>query len=186
MPRPSDISDEEIISLFSNEKTKEQAFKLLMGKYQRDIYYNVRRVVFLHDDADDITQNVLIKIWRYLGNFRGESSLRTWISRICTNEALTFIEKKKKLLNLNDDSYTDFMLTSLPDTKHLSGNKIQDLLLKAIAQLPEKQRIVFSYRYYDEMPYEEMSKILDTSVGALKASYHFAMKKVQEFLIANV
>lgn len=186
MPHPSSITDEEILSLFANEKTKEKAFLLLMDKYKRDIYYNIRRIVFLHEDADDVTQNVLIKIWRYLGNFRGESSLKTWISRICTNEALSFIEKKKKLLNLNDDDYTTFMLTSLPETKHLSENKIQDLLQKAILQLPEKQRIVFSYRYYEEMPYEEMSKILDTSVGALKASYHFAMKKVQDFLIANV
>ena len=174
--------DQYILALFSKEKTKEQAFKLLMDKYQEVIYFAIRRVVFSHEDANDITQNVLLKIWRYLDKFRGESSLKTWITKICVNESLTFIEKKKKMLNLFDDSYTDYMVTSVAEDKHFSADKIQQLLQQAIMQLPEKQKMVFTLRYYDEMPYEEMSKVLNTSVGALKASYHFAAKKVEEFL----
>lgn len=176
------VDDQYILALFSKEKTKEQAFKILMKEYQEVIYFAIRRIVFSHEDANDITQNVLMKIWRYLDRFRGESNLKTWITKICVNEALTFIQKKKKMLNLFDDSYTDFMVTSVAEDKYFSPDKIQQLLQQAILQLPEKQRIVFTLRYYDEMPYEEMSKVLDTSVGALKASYHFATKKIEEFL----
>ncbi|HHU46425.1 MAG TPA: sigma-70 family RNA polymerase sigma factor [Bacteroidales bacterium] len=177
--------DQKILSLFADEKTKEKAFRLLIDKYQKDIYYAIRRIVYLHDDANDVTQNVFIKIWRYLDKFRGDSSLKTWITKICVNESLTFIEKKKKLLNLYDDSYTSFMLRSVEEEKYFSSDKIQQILHKAILQLPQKQQIVFTMRYYDETPYEEMSKILDTSVGALKASYHFAVKKVEEFIEKN-
>jgi len=178
-------ADELILQLFSDQKTRERAFTMLVKKYQRDVYQNVRRIVGLHDDANDVSQNVFIKIWRHLDNFRGESSLKTWILRICTNESLTFIEKKKKLLNLANDSYTEWMLQTIPDDKYISSDKIVQLIQQAILHLPEKQRIVFTYRYYDEMPYEEMSKILDTSEGALKASYHFAVKKVEEFLLKH-
>lgn len=176
------VDDAYIIELFSKEKTREEGFKLLMNKYKNDIYYTIRRIVFSHDDADDVTQNVLIKIWRHLDKFRGDSSLKTWITRISVNESLTFIEKKKKMLNLYDQDYADFMLKSVEEDKYFSPEKIQRILQQAIMQLPEKQRVVFTMRYYDETPYEEMSKILNTSVGALKASYHFALKKVEEFL----
>lgn len=175
-------TDELILQLFSDENTRERAFNMLVEKYQRDVYQSVRRMVGLHDDANDVSQNVFIKIWRHLHGFRRDSSLKTWILKICTNESLTFIEKKKKLLNLTDDSYTDWMLQTIPDDKYLSSDKIIQLIQQAILQLPEKQRIVFSLRYYDEMPYEEMSKVLNTSEGALKASYHFAVKKVEDFL----
>ena len=178
----SAVSDESILELFAKENTKEKAFQLLMDKYQTDIYYGVRRIVGLHEDANDITQNVFIKIWRYLDKFRGDSSLKTWISKICVNEALTFIEKKKKLLNLYDEDYIDYSLHEVEEEKYYSSDKIQQLLQEAILRLPEKQRIVFTIRYYEELPYEEISKILDTSVGALKASYHFAVKKIEEFL----
>ena len=176
------VPDEHILELFSKEKTKEKAFQLLMEKYQTDIYYGVRRVVVLHEDANDVSQNVLIKIWRHLDKFRGDSSLRTWIAKICVNEALTFIDKKKKLLNLYDEEYIDYSLHTAKEEKYYSSDKIQQLLQEAILRLPEKQRIVFTIRYYEELPYEEISKILDTSVGALKASYHFAVKKIEEFL----
>jgi RNA polymerase sigma-70 factor (ECF subfamily) len=176
-------TDELILELFANEKTRNRAFEMLVKKYQKEVYQSVRRMVGLHDDANDVSQNVFIKIWRHLNSFRGESSLKTWILRICTNESLTFIEKKKKLLNLNDDSYTDWMLQTIPDDKYISSEKIVQLIQQAIISLPEKQRAVFTLRYYDEMPYEEMSKLLNTSEGALKASYHFAVKKVEEFLL---
>jgi RNA polymerase sigma-70 factor (ECF subfamily) len=176
-------TDELILELFADEKTRNRAFEMLVKKYQKEVYQSVRRMVGLHDDANDVSQNVFVKIWRHLHNFRGESSLKTWILKICTNESLTFIEKKKKLLNLNDDSYTDWMLQTIPDDKYISSDKIVQLIQQAILSLPEKQRIVFTYRYYEEMPYEEMSKILNTSEGALKASYHFAVKKVEDFLL---
>ncbi len=173
------MEDEQILTLFKEEKTKEQAFRALMEKYQHTVYYTVRHYVFLHEDADDITQNVFIKVWRYLENFRGESSLKTWITRISINESLTFLEKKKKTLNLSDDQYTDHLLNVAAEERHFSADNIEQLLQKAIIKLPEKQRLVFTLRYYEEMPYEEMSKALETSVGALKASYHFAMQKVE-------
>lgn len=177
MPEPT---DEFILSLFANNKTKEQAFELLLKKYQKTIYYNARRIVTLHEDANDVTQNVCIKIWRHLDKFRGDSSLKTWITKICVNESLSYIEKKKKLLNLSDDSYTDFLVVSQPETKYISPNEIEKLLQDAIIKLPPKQRAVFTMRYYDETPYAEMSKIFDTSESALKASYHFAMEKVKK------
>lgn len=178
----SQVSDEHILKMFHDEKSREKAFGLLMEKFQNDIYFSIRRVVFLHEDAKDVTQNVFIKIWRYLDSFRGDASLKTWITRICINEAISFMEKKRRLLNLSEEEYMEFMLQSIPEDRYFSADKIQQLIQQAIQSLPEKQRIVFCYRYYDEMPYEEMSKILHTSEGALKASYHFAVKKVEDFI----
>ena len=175
-----EATDEFILSLFQNSKTREQAFEMLLKKYQRVIYYNARRIVTLHEDANDVTQNVCIKIWRNLDRFRGDSSLKTWITKICINEALSFIEKKKKLLNLTDDSYMDFLVVSQADTNFISPNEIEQLLQEAILKLPPKQRAVFTMRYYDETPYAEMSKIFDTSESALKASYHFATEKIKK------
>lgn len=185
MQSATPLPDDQLLTLFADAKTKDEAFTSLVKKYQHLIYNNVRRVVFLHDDTVDVMQNVFIKIWRHLGDFRGDSNLKTWITRICINESLTFIKKKKELCNLNDASYTDFMLKTAAEEKYFSSNKIESLVQKAIAILPERQRIVFSYRYFEEMPYEEMSKILDTSVGALKASYHFAYQKVVDFIKNN-
>ncbi|MBO4503639.1 MAG: sigma-70 family RNA polymerase sigma factor [Bacteroidales bacterium] len=182
MPEPT---DEFILALFANSKTKEQAFEMLLKKYQRLIYYNVRRIVTLHEDADDVTQNVSIKIWRHLDKFRGDASLKTWITKISVNEALTFVEKKKKLLNLTDDSYTDFLLVTQPETNSYTPNEIEHMLQEAILRLPPKQRAVFTMRYYDETPYAEMSKIFDTSESALKASYHFAMEKIKKNLLEH-
>ena len=176
------MEDQQILELFKDEKTKEKAFRELMLKYQRDAYYTIRHYVFMPDDANDVVQNTFVKVWRYLDNFRGDSSLKTWITRICINESLSFIEKKKKMLNLSDEKYTDHLLNVAAEERYFSSDKIEALLQKAILKLPDKQRLVFTLRYYDEMPYEEMSKVLNTSVGALKSSYHFAMKKVQDDL----
>ena len=172
------MEDAQIIEQFKDEKTKERAFRALMEKYQRDVYYSVRHYVHVHEDANDVTQNVFIKVWRYLDQFRGDSSLKTWITRISINESLSFLEKKKKMLNLSDDKYTDHLLNVAAEEKYFSSDKIEQLLQQAIIKLPDKQRLVFTLRYYDEMPYEEMSQALGTSVGALKSSYHFAMEKV--------
>jgi len=185
MPNPTQLSDDEILNLFRDEKTKDRAFTALVQKYQHIIYNNIRRVVFLHEDTSDVMQNVFIKIWQYLSNFRGDSNLKTWIIRICLNEAMTFIKKKKELCNLNDDSYTDFMLKTAAEEKYFSSDKIESLIQHAIALLPERQRVVFAYRYFDEMPYEEMSQILEVSVSALKTSYHFAYQKVVDYINKN-
>ncbi|MDR1758889.1 MAG: sigma-70 family RNA polymerase sigma factor [Bacteroidales bacterium] len=183
---PPTIDDSQILEMFSHETTKEKAFELLVKKYKQDIYYNVRKMVLQHEDANDVSQNVLIKIWRHLGKFRGEASLRTWISRICSNESLTFLDKKKRSLQIYEGDYTDYREATQPqsagENDFYSATKIYDILQQAMLTLPDKQRTVFSLRYYDEMPYEEMSKVLNTSVGALKASYHFAAKKVETFL----
>lgn len=176
------MEDAQIIEQFKDEKTKERAFRALMEKYQRDVYYSVRHYVCVHEDANDVTQNVFIKVWRYLDQFRGDSSLKTWITRISINESLSFLEKKKKMLNLSDDKYTDHLLNVAAEEKYFSSDKIEQLLQQAIVKLPDKQRLVFTLRYYDEMPYEEMSQALGTSVGALKSSYHFAMEKVTTML----
>lgn len=175
-----EITDEFILSLFSNEKTKEKAFELLLKKYQKHIYYSARRITTIHEDADDVVQNVCIKIWKNLDKFRSESSLKTWITRICVNEALTYIEKKKHLLNLDDDNYTDFLLVSQAEVNTVTASQIEQFLQEEIVKLPPKQRAVFTMRYYDETPYAEMSKIFDTSESALKASYHFAAEKIKK------
>ena len=174
--------DEKILELFQTEASKERALRMLMEKYQRDVYYSVRRYLYSHDDANDVVQNVFVKVWRFIGNFRGDSTLKTWITRIAINESLSFIERKKKTFNLSDATYTDHLLNVAAEEKFFSSDKIEQMLQEAIIRLPDKQRMVFTLRYYDEMPYEEMSKVLDTSVGALKSSYHFAMKKVEESL----
>lgn len=179
-------TDQEIIELFGQDKTKEKGFNLLVEKYKQDIYFNIRRLVFSHEDANDISQNVLIKIWKHLDQYRGEAGLKTWIIKICVNESLTFLERKKKMLNIIDEEgYNDYVTKIVAEDRFLSGDKIQHLLQEAIQRLPEKQRAVFTLRYYEEMPYEEMAKIFGGSEGGLKASYHFAVKKVEEFLLQH-
>ena len=177
------ITDQEILELFGKEKTKEQGFNLLVKKYKQEIYYSIRHLVFSHEDANDISQNVLIKIWRHLDQFRGDAGLKTWIKKICVNESLTFLERKKKMLNIIDEEgYNDYVTKTVAEVRFLSSDKIQQLLEQAIQLLPEKQRAVFTLRYYDEMSYEEMTQIFGGTEGGLKASYHFAVQKVEEFL----
>lgn len=178
-------SDEEIIQLFSQEKTREKAFSALVSKYQRRLYWHIRKIVIDHDDTDDVLQNTFIKTWKGLKNFKKESQLFTWLYRIATNEALTFLRQKNKknTQSINDIEYQ--LSKSLESDNYFRGDQIELKLQQAILALPEKQRIVFNLRYYDEMPYEKMSEVLETSVGALKASYHHAAKKVEEYLVSN-
>lgn len=183
MPFPDDAY---ILALFQEEQSREKAFNLLIAKYQQEVYYAVRKYVYLHEDADDVTQNVFVKIWRHLGAFRQESSLKTWITRICINESLSFIEQKKRLVHFTDEKYSEHILQVAAQENYFSAEHIEQLINAAILQLPHKQRIIFTMRYYDEIPYEEMSKILNTSVNSLKASYHFAYKKVEAFLKKSV
>ena len=179
-----EITDEEILAAFRNEATREKAFGWLLNKYQQRLYWQVRRMVIIHDDADDVMQNVLIKVWRHLENFRSDSSLHTWLYRISTNESLTFIEGKKKRtsVSLDTEDTEDGPQIQIAADPYFNADDLEAKLQKAILTLPDKQRLVFNLRYYDEMPYEQMSEVLGTSVGALKASYHHAAKKIEHYL----
>ena len=174
--------DQALVVQFKTASTKEVAFTSLVKKYQEKLYWHIRRMVVEHEDANDVLQNTFIKVWNGLASFREDSQLYTWLYRIATNECLTFIDqiKRKSVVNF-DDVAEDFSNKVKADT-NFDANRLEWKLQVAIQQLPEKQRVVFNLRYYDEMPYEEMSTILDTSVGALKASYHHAAKKIEEFI----
>jgi RNA polymerase sigma-70 factor (ECF subfamily) len=177
------IDDKTILDLFRDEKTRNTALSHLISKYQQRLYWHVRKIVIDHDDSDDVLQNTFIKIWKGLENFKEQSQLYTWIYRIATNEALTLLRQKQKM-NTSSIHPIEYELSkNLESDQYFTGDEIQLKLQQAILTLPEKQRIVFNMRYYDETPYEEMSEILETSVGALKASYHIAAKKIEELLV---
>src|ERR1017187_4914019 len=186
MPEPQDQQDDQVlVAAFKDEKTKEASFTKLVRKYQERLYWHIRRMVVEHEDTNDILQNVFIKVWKNLGEFREESNLYTWLYRIGTNEALTWMEQQKRRTSVSLSDNEDLFSDKLAAQKDFDPNKIEWKLQQAIQALPEKQRIVFNLRYYDEMPYEEMSRVLDTSEGALKASYHHAAKKIEEFILNN-
>ncbi len=175
------LTDEEILLQFKEPASKEKAFRNLLNVYQERLYYHVRRYVHNHEDTNDILQNTCIKVWNAIDNFRGESGLYTWLYRIAGNEAITFLNKNKKR-NEVDIEQTTANYRSAADT--IDGDEMTLKLERAIATLPDKQKQVFIMRYYDEMPYEKMAEISETSVGALKASYHHAVKKIEEILTA--
>lgn len=178
------MQDAELLLQFRNPTTKEKAFTAIIKKYQEKLYWHIRRMVVDHEDANDVLQNAFIRVWKGLDNFREDSQLYTWIYRIGTNECLTFLEQKKRKSTVALDGDTESGLSNtIKADKHFDPNKLEWKLQLAMQQLPEKQKIVFSLRYYDEMPYEEMSKVLETSEGALKASYHHAVKKIEDFIL---
>ena len=155
---------------------------MLVRSYQQRVYWHVRKMVIDHDDADDLTQEVFIKIHRYIDTFREDSQLFTWIYRIATNECLTFLEKKKRRFFLPIGDVESELTTKIDSAPNISGDEIQKKLQKALLKLPDKQRIVFNMKYFEDLSYEQMAEITSTSVGALKASYHHAVKKIEEFL----
>ena len=179
------VDDAEILAKFQNEKTRNEAFNLLLKKYQQKIYWHVRRMVINHDDADDVTQDVFIKIWKSLATFRNDAQLYTWMYRIATNESITFLNKRKHQNNIPLDDVSYELADSLTDSSYFNGDKAQLKLQQALLTLPEKQRLVFNMKYFDDMKYEEMSEVLGTSVGALKASFHLAVKKIEAHLLSN-
>jgi len=179
------LSDHLLVASFKEEKTKEAAFTRLVRKYQERLYWHIRRMVVEHEDTNDILQNVFIKVWKNLGEFREESNLYTWLYRIATNETLTWIEQQKRRSSVSISDNEDLFSERLKAQTDFDPNKIEWKLQEAIQALPEKQKLVFNLRYYDEMPYEEMSGVLGTSVGALKASYHHAAKKIEASLTGN-
>lgn len=178
----TDRSDADLLVEFKSSETKERAFTSIIKKYQEKIYWHIRRMVVDHDDANDVLQNVFIRVWNGLGNFREDSQLYTWLYRIATNESLTFIEGQKKRTAVSLSDVESGLSNKIKADKYFDPNKLEWKLQLAIQQLPEKQKLVFSLRYYDEMPYEEMSRVLDTSEGALKASYHHAVKKIEDYI----
>lgn len=178
---PRTLEDRELLVLFREEATKERAFTELVSRYQERLYWHIRRMVVTHEDANDVLQNVFIKVWKALDSFREEANLYTWLYRIATNESLTYIEQQKRRSSLSLSDYEGALENKLEAEKGFDANKLEWRLQKAIQSLPEKQRAVFNLRYYDEMPYEKMSEVLETSVGALKASYHHAVKKIEAF-----
>jgi len=175
--------DNEILALFRENSTKEKGYTILVRKYQEKLYWHIRRLVVDHHNANDVMQNVFIKVWKGLGNFREDARLYTWLYRIATNESLTFLEQEKKKASVSYDDLAPVLSEKLAAEKDFDASKMEWKLQLAIQQLPEKQKLVFNLRYYDEMTYEEMSRILDTSEGALKASYHHAVKKIEDYIL---
>jgi len=176
------LNDAELLIQFRDPVTKEKAYTAIIKKYQEKLYWHIRRMVIDHDDANDVLQNVFIRVWKGLENFRENSQLYTWLYRIATNECLTFLEQQKKRTIVSLSDVETGLSDKIKADENFDANKLEWKLQLGIQQLPEKQRIVFQLRYYDEMPYEEMSRILDTSEGALKASYHHAVKKIEEYI----
>lgn len=178
----TDRSDAELLMQFRKPEFKEAAFTSIIRKYQEKLYWHIRRMVVDHDDANDVLQNVFIRVWNGLSNFREDSQLYTWLYRIATNESLTFIEGQKKRASVSLSDVESGLSNKIKADKHFDPQKLEWKLQLGIQQLPEKQRTVFLLRYYDEMPYEEMSRVLETSEGALKASYHHAVKKIEDYI----
>ena len=177
------LDDKELLSQFREPATKETAYTRLIKKYQEKLYWHIRRMVVDHEDANDVLQNMFIKVWKGLDNFREDSQLFTWLYRIATNECLSFLEQQKKRATVSLNDVESGLGNRLQADKHFDANKLEWKLQVAIQQLPEKQRVVFNLRYYDEMPYEKMSRVLETSEGALKASYHHAVRKIEDFIL---
>lgn len=176
------MEDKEILEKFQDPDSRNLAFNQLVRKYQQKVYWHVRKMVIDHDDADDLTQEVFVKVWSNLGSFRKDSQLYTWMYRIATNECLNFLNAKKKRFFLPLHDVAAELADKLDASENFTGDEIQLKLQKALLRLPDKQRLVFNMKYYDDLKYEEISEILGTSVGALKASYHIAVKKIEEFL----
>lgn len=175
-------NEEQLLDELRNPQTSRQGFAKLVSEYSERIYWQIRKMVLSHDDANDILQDVFVKAWMNLENFRGEAKLTTWLYRIAINESITFLNKKRSQYNVTLDDDSSFLINTLESDTYFDGDEAQKLLQKAILSLPDKQRLVFQMKYYEEMKYEEMSDILGTSVGALKASYHHAVKKIEKFL----
>jgi len=171
-----------LVHALQNPATQEAGFKILIKEYQQPLYWHIRKIVFDHEDADDVLQNTYIKVFKNIKNFKGESKLFSWMYRIATNEALTFIKQKSRKLGLSLNEFNEKQVNQLEADVYFEGDAIALKLQLAVANLPEKQRLVFNLKYYEELKYDEISEILETSVGALKASYHHAVKKIKNEL----
>lgn len=178
-----ELEDNALVRNFKEGKQRDQAFTSIVKKYQERLYWQIRRMVVSHQDADDVLQHVFIKAWKGLDNFREDAQLFTWLYRIAVNESLSFLEKQKRTASVSFDDVSESLENKLHSESGFDENKAMWKLQLAVQQLPDKQKLVFNLRYFDELPYEEISQILDTSVGALKASYHHAVKKIEEYIL---
>lgn len=178
----TNLSEQELVLQLQEERSRDKAFRVLVLQYQERLYWHVRKMVKSHDDANDVVQNAFIKIHRNIDKFKGDSKLYTWLYRIATNESLTFLKKQQRRTTEAIDNPDINLANQLSYDDDIDGDAVQQLLAKAIETLPEKQKLVFNMRYFEEIPYQDISEILGTSVGALKASYHHAAKKIEEFV----
>ncbi len=178
MSYKSPIDEKQLVADLQNPRTARDAFDTLTRTYGEQIYWQIRKMVVSHDDANDLLQNCFIKAWNNLHNFRGGARLSTWLYKIAVNESINFLNKERQRKGMTEEGDDTFLLQNIESDEFIDGDALQLELQQAILNLPEKQRLVFNMRYYDEMKYEEMSEILGTSVGALKASYHHAVKKI--------
>lgn len=176
------ISEEELIEKFVSKKTRNEAFKIIISNYSERLYWHIRKIVLSHEDADDVLQNTFVKAWENANSFREESKLYTWLYRIATNESLSSLRKKKNENKLSWEQLGTELYDKIESDSWFNGDEIQKRFQKAILQLPERQRLVFNMKYFDELKYEEISEILAVSVGSLKASYHHAVAKIKNFL----
>ena len=176
------LEDEQLLEKFRQPASRNYAFNLLVRKYQERVYFLIRKMVIDHDDTDDLVQETFIKVWNYLDTFQGEAQLFTWIYRIATNECLRFLKKKRRRLFVPATEVTRELSKKIDESVHLDGDEVQRTLQKALLTLPDKQRLVFNLKYFEEMTYETMAEITGTSVGALKASYHLAVKKIEAYV----
>jgi len=180
------LNDAEIILLCKDAKTKEKGFNFLVNKFQSKVYWQLRKILIDHDDTNDVMQNVFVKVWDNIENFKEESSLYTWIFRISYNEALSFMKKYKKNFIVPIDSNNELKIANnFSYEKHYSANEIENKLQKALTKLTDRQRIIFSMRYFEELSFDAISKILDTNINTLKTTYHFSLKKIEKFLKNN-
>ena len=175
-------NEQEVLKLLQDESTQRKGFEMIVAKYSEQLYWQIRRMVLSHDDANDLLQNAFVKAWMSIDYFRAEAKLSTWLYRIALNECITFLNKQRAANTVSIDDPEAVLVQKLESDPYFSGDDAQLLLQKALLALPEKQRMVFNLKYFQEMKYEEMSEIFGTSVGALKASYHHAVKKIQKFL----
>ena len=178
----ADVEEQNILSHLVNPKTSAQAFAKLVRLYQERLYWHIRKMVLSHEDTNDVLQNTFMKAWNGLASFRGEAQISTWLYRIATNETLTFLNNKRMRNISGIDDVEGLLISQLHADTYFSGTDVEMKLQEAILTLPEKQRLVFNMKYFDDLTYEEMEKILETSVGALKASYHHAVKKIEKYL----
>lgn len=181
----SDLSDNDLLALFRQEESRDRAFNILVRQYQRKLYSFIRRMVTDHDEAKDVLQNVFLKAWTGLDDFRADAKLYSWLYRIAHNESLNHLRKMKRGLFVSEESVIERLTTTLDNSEHFSGDAIQRKLQRAVMRLPDKQRAVFTMKYFEEMKYETMSEVTGTSVGALKSSYHIAVKKIEEWLTTD-
>lgn len=178
----SQYNEREVLKLLQDEENQRKGFEMIVQKYSEQLYWQIRRMVLSHDDANDLLQNTFIKAWTNINYFRADAKISTWLYRIALNECLTFLNKQRAHSTVPLDELDNTVLQNLQGDSFFSGDRAEYLLQKALRTLPEKQRMVFNLKYYQEMKYEEMSEIFGTSVGALKASYHHAVKKIEKFL----